>query len=63
MLANGNVTTQKGTVVGANAVYACNYNYAFAMGSSTERTCNSSGSWSNEIIECGGFVKRMFILK
>ena len=63
MLANGNVTTQKGTVVGANAVYACNYKYAFAMGSSIERTCNSSGSWSTERIECGGFGKRMLILK
>ena len=57
VLVNGNVATQNGTLVGSSAVYACNYKYAFAVSSSTERTCSSSGNWSTEKIECGGFGK------
>ena len=53
MLVNGNVATQNGTVVGSKAIYACNYKYAFTVDSSVERTCQSSGEWSTERIECG----------
>ena len=53
MLVNGNITTHNGTLVGSKAIYNCNSNYKFTSDSSMERTCESSGDWSDEIIECG----------
>ena len=53
MLVDGSVTTQNGTLVGSKATYICNSNYAFTVGSFKERTCNSSGNWSDETIKCG----------
>ena len=62
VLVNGNVATQNGTLVGSKATYTCNFKYAFIVDSSMKRTCNSSGKWSNERIECGEFGKRSVIL-
>ena len=53
VLLNGNVTILKGTGVGSKATYYCNSKYTFAVSSSVERTCKSSGNWSDETIECG----------
>ena len=58
MLENGNVATQKGTLVGSKVTYSCNSNYTFTIDSSMERTCKSSGSWSDETIECGECGKK-----
>ena len=59
VLDNGNVTTtQNGTLFGSTAIYSCNSKYAFTVNTSKERTCKSSGEWSNEIIECGECGKR-----
>ena len=53
MLLNGNVATQSGTLVESKAIYACNSKYAFTVDSSMEHTCQLSGKWSDETIECG----------
>ena len=53
MLENGIVATQNGTLVGSKVTYTCNSNYVFALDSSKERTCQSSGDWSDEEIQCG----------
>ena len=58
MLVNGNITTQNGTLVGSKVTYTCNFQYTFTVYSSMERTCKSSGKWSNDRIECGEFGKR-----
>ena len=58
MLENGNVTTQSATVVRSKVTYSCNSNYTFTIDSSMERTCKSSGSWSDETIECGECEKK-----
>ena len=53
MLENGNIATQNGTLVGSKVTYTCNSNYVFALDSSMERTCQPSGEWSDEEIQCG----------
>ena len=53
VLENGNVATQNGTLVGSKVTYTCNSNYVFTLDSSKERTCQPSGDWSDEEIQCG----------
>ena len=52
VLENGYVTNMNGTLVGSKVTYTCGCNYEFTVGSSMERTCQSSGNWSDEPIEC-----------
>ena len=58
MLGNGKIVNQKGTVVGSKVTYTCNSGYVFTLDSSKERTCQPSGNWSDEKINCGKGEKR-----
>ena len=55
LLDNGYFDPPQTTTFGGVVTYRCNESYVFTEDSAMTRTCLESG-WSDEDIECGGFL-------
>ena len=54
---NGRIVMLNMTTFGSMVTYECNENYFFGNGTEPSRTCESSGEWSNEDIQCSKFFE------
>ena len=56
-LENGKILDQTGTTFGSMVAYECDEDYLFADEDVKSRTCEATGSWSDEDIRCGERVR------